>query len=373
MSAPSTPDNYGLASVAQGPAVPAPDLPYWPRHPQTYRPKIALVGCGGIAAQHLHAYQQAGFDVAALCSRDESRARAYQQQYFPAAQVTTDFASLLRREDLEIFDLTAHPAERVTLIRAALQAGKHVLSQKPFVLDLDVGERLCDLADQCGVRLAVNQNGRWAPHFSYLKQALDAGLIGTLQSVNCALHWDHQWIIGTPFEEIEPLILYDFGIHWFDLAASFFAERPARSVYALHVQAQGQRARVPLLAHALIEFDGGTASLNFNANVTHGQEDRTVLAGTAGTLFSEGPSLSAQSVTLHTAAGRARPALSGTWFVEGFQGAMAELLCAVEEARPPQNNARANLRSLALCFAAVASAQAGRPFKPGEARRVRVR
>lgn len=373
MSETSTPETYGLASVEQAQEVPAPVLPYLPRNPKSYRPKLALVGCGGIAAQHLHAYKNAGFEVAALCSRDESRARAYQQTYFPSAQVTTDFASLLRRDDLEVFDLTAHPAERVALIEAALRAGKHVLSQKPFVLDLDVGERLCDLAEQCGVTLAVNQNGRWAPHFSYLKQALDAGLIGSLQSVNFSLHWDHRWIVGTRFEEIEPLILYDFGIHWFDLTASFFAGRAAQTVYALQVRALEQGARVPLLAHALIEFDGGTASLNFNANVTHGQTDRTVLAGTSGTLVSEGPSLSAQSVTLHTATGRARPALTGTWFVAGFHGAMAELLCAVEERRPPQNSARGNLRSLALCFAAVASAQTGRPCKPGEVRSVRLR
>ena len=373
MSEPSTQDNYGLARVAPVQEIPAPVLPYQPRNPQTYRPKIALVGCGGIAAQHLHAYKNAGFEVAALCSRDASRARAYQQKYFPAAQVTVDFASLLCREELEVFDLTAHPAERAALIEAALRAGKHVLSQKPFVLDLDVGARLCELAEQCGVRLAVNQNGRWAPHFSYLKQALAAGLIGTLQSVNFSLHWDHQWISGTRFEEIEPLILYDFGIHWFDLAASFFAGRAARSVFALQVKALEQPACVPMLAHALIEFEGGTASLNFNANVTHGQEDRTVLAGTAGTLVSEGPSLSEQSVTLHTATGRARPALTGTWFVEGFHGAMAELLCAVEEGRSPQNNARENLRSLALCFAAVASAQTGRPCQPGEVRSIRLR
>ena len=52
------------------------------------------------------------------------------------------------------------------MIETALAAGKHVLSQKPFVLDLDDGTRLADLADESGVVLAVNQNGRWAPHLS---------------------------------------------------------------------------------------------------------------------------------------------------------------------------------------------------------------
>ena len=53
----------------------------------------------------------------------------------------------LARDDIDVVDITTHPAERPPLIETALTAGKHVLSQKPFVLDLDVGRRLADLAD----------------------------------------------------------------------------------------------------------------------------------------------------------------------------------------------------------------------------------
>ena len=49
---------------------------------------------------------------------------------------------------------------------------------------------------------------------------------------------------------------------------------------------------------------------------------------------------------------------------------MAELLCAIEEKRTPNNNARDNLKSLALCFAALASADSGGPRKVGPCRRV---
>jgi len=114
-----------------------------------------------------------------------------------------------------------------------------------------------------------------------------------------------------------------------------------------------------MLAQAIIEFEDGQASIVFNANVEHGQEDRTVIAGTEGTIVSAGPSLSEQSVTIHTTEGHARPALEGEWFREGFHGAMGELLCAIEEGREPVNNARGNLRGLSLCFAAIASAIEG--------------
>ncbi len=125
-----------------------------------------------------------------------------------------------------------------------------------------------------------------------------------------------------------------------------------------------------MLAQAIIEFEDGQASIVFNANVEHGQEDRTVIAGTEGTIISSGPSLSEQAITIYTAEGHARPALEGEWFREGFHGAMAELLCAIEEKREPVNNARGNLRGLSLCFAAIVSAAEGGVRLPGSVRKL---
>jgi hypothetical protein len=68
----------------------------------------------------------------------------------------------------------------------------------------------------------------------------------------------------------------------------------------------------------------------------------------------------------------ATPVLQGTWFPDGFHGTMAELLCAIAENRPPQNSAWNNLKSLALCFAAIASASEGIARIPGAVRRLPV-
>ena len=363
-------DDYGLSKPQTGARIEAPVLPYQPRNPKAYNPAIGVIGCGGIAVQHLNAYRHAGFRVTALCDHTESKARAYQERFYPDATATTDYGELLRRDEIEVVDVTTHPEDRVEIIEEAIRAGKHVLSQKPFVVDLDTGERLADLADARGVRLAVNQNGRWAPHFSFIREALRSGLIGRLMSAHFSAHWDHNWIIGTKFEEIESLVLYDFGVHWFDLAAHFFEGREALRVSAFATRASGQRAKPPMLAQAIMEFEDGQASIVFNANVEHGQEDRTVIAGTEGVIISAGPSLSEQSITIHTAEGHARPMLEGEWFREGFHGAMGELLCAIEEDRQPVNNARGALRGLRLCFAAIASAVEGVVKAPGSVRKL---
>lgn len=347
----------------------APDLPYRPPMPRAWRPRIALIGAGGISAAHLAAYAAAGLDVAVIASRDRAKAEARRDAFFPAAEATDDVAGTLARDDIAVVDLTPHPAERLPLIEAALRAGKHVLSQKPFVLDLDEGARLCDLADARGVRLAVNQNGRWAPHLAFIREAVRAGLVGDVHAVDVAVHWDHSWIAGTAFDGIDDLILYDFAIHWFDFVASLGLG--ATEVTALRARAAGQSVASPLLARATIAFDGGLAGLAFDGAARYGASDRTTVAGSAGTVAAEGPDLSTQHVTLATAAGIARPALEGTWFREGFLGTMGALLAAVEEGREPANGARANLDGLALAFAAIASAaRGGAPVVPGIVRRL---
>ena len=367
MSEPSR-DDYALATVAAK-TVAAPELAYRPPQPRSYRPRIALIGAGGISAAHLDAYRKAGYDVAVICNRTIAKAAARRDEFFPSAEISDDIPGTLTRPDIAVADITTHPAERVAMIERALRAGKHVLSQKPFVLDLDIGARLAGLADAQGVKLAVNQNGRWAPHFAYMREAARTGLLGELISCHTSVHWNHGWIKGTPFEAIDDLIFYDFAIHWFDFLASLIGDR-ALSVFATCARAVGQDVAPPLLAEALVSFKGGQASLVFDAATRFGPQDRTYIAGTKGSIASVGPNLGEQTVELATEAGVARPVLEGTWFNDGFHGAMGELLCAIEDNREPLNGAQGNLASLALAFAAIASARRGTTVVPGMVRSI---
>lgn len=368
MSGTPSADDYALATVAAA-EIEAPELPYRLRDPAGYRPGIGLVGCGGIAGIELDAYRRAGYRVVALCDRHRERAEARRDEFYPEAIVTTDPLELIGRSDVEVVSLTTYPEERGALVAAALERGRHVLSQKPFVLDLDEGERLVALAERLGLKLAVNQNGRWAPHLAYMREAVRAGLIGEVVSVHTGVHWDHRWTAGTRFERVEDLVLYDFGIHWFDFLASLVGPRATR-VQASRSFAAGQAMAPPMLAQAIVELEGGQASLVFDAYLPHGPLDRTYVGGTEGSLTSEGPDLGQQRVALYTAAGVAWPRLEGQWFNDGFHGAMAELLSAVAGSYEPENGARANLTSLALCFAAVEAARTGRAQTPGEVRRL---
>ncbi|CAN5405178.1 Gfo/Idh/MocA family oxidoreductase [soil metagenome] len=356
--------DYALHGRDSSETFPAPDLPYRPPHPE-HPPKIGLVGAGGVSEFHLAAYRAAGFEVAAICSRSLANAQQKAATYYPDALATDDFGALLADPEIAVLDLTPHPADRLPLIERALEAGKHVLSQKPFVDSLEEGARLCDLAEAQGVLLAVNQNGRWAPHFAYAREAVRAGLLGEIATIDFVSHWDHTWTAGTPFEEIHHLILQDFTIHWFDIATDLMANALPTKVYATSTRAPHQTIRPPFVATVVAEYATGTQiRIVFNAPVRHGQRDETVVAGSLGTLRAAGRSIDQQSITLHTDRGTAAVALDGTWFTSGFQGTMAELLCAIEQNRTPHNNARDNLLSLRFAQAAIRSADSGQPVAP---------
>jgi predicted dehydrogenase len=362
--------DYALSGETASAGVPAPEFPYRPADPAPYRPPIGVIGCGGISEYHLKAYAGAGFPVVALCDIDGERAAARQREFFPDARVYRDYREVLRDDAIEVVDVVTHPAERVAIIEAALDAHKHVLSQKPFVVDLDVGERLAARAEERGCRLAVNQNGRWAPHFSYLRHAVAAGAVGEVLGVHFTLQWDHDWIATTPFDRVDHVILYDFAVHWFDMLHCLLPGRAALRLFASRRRSPAQTATPPLLAQACVEFEGAQATLVFDGAIRFGAQDRTCVSGTAGSLVSVGPNLSHQEVALYTAAGVARPELEGTWFREGFLGTMSELLCAIRDEREPVNSARSSLPGLASCFAACASAERGEPQVPGTVRRM---
>lgn len=347
--------NYDLKSSAAR-EVPAPELPYKPPAPAGPAPKIGLIGCGGITEHHLKAYRAAGWEVVAFFDPMPENAEKRRDEFYPEARICVSPQELLNIGEIGIVDIATHPGPRVQLIELAISAGKHILSQKPFVNDAATGARLVNLAREAGVRLAVNQNGRWAPYFSYMRHAVRAGLIGEVGSVHMVLDWDHTWTAGTPFEEIHHLILEDFGIHWFDAARAFFPDKAATSVFASLARFPGQPIPPPLLAGAVATFPTGMATLAFNGCSRAGARETCTVIGTQGTLHAVGGICAIDEVEIHTAQGTARARLDGAWFPDGFRGAMGELMCAIEQNRDPEHSAADNLHTISLVHAAMESA-----------------
>ncbi len=363
-------DSYALRSDEVADEMDLPELDYLPARPRNYQPKIGLIGCGGITEEHLTAYQAAGYEVVALTDLDEQRARERRDKFYPDATVCQSSAEVLAREDINIVDIATHPKARATLVEQALLANKHVLSQKPFVTDLEIGRRLCQLAQERNLKLAVNQNGRWAPWVSWIRKAVESQLIGDVASVDTMICWDHTWVRGTPFERIPHLILYDFAIHWFDMLHCYTRGQTASFVSAQVMKAPHQDIAPPLLAQVSVQLEHSQATLTFRANSQWGPINQTHITGSKGTIRSQGPGLDDQTVVVHTEQGQGSPDLAGSWFPGGFDGTMSELIVAIEEDREPYHSGADNLSVLEMCFAAIKSAETGAAVPVGEVQRL---
>lgn len=325
---------------------------YLPAVPKDKSVGIGIIGCGGITCgTHIPAYKAQGYRIVAVADISEANAKsagaiAGGVPYF------TDHRRLLDMKDVQLVDAATHPAPRVQLIRDALNAGKDVLSQKPFVLDLATGRELVALAKKKKRLLAVNQNGRWSPPWKVAQEWIRLGAIGEVTSVRHHCHWDHNWIAGLSFDKIHHIILYDYAIHWFDVTCCWLPERKAGSVFGACIRVPGQKAKPPLMAHAMADFGDVLASWVFDASTATFQPAEFRIEGTNGTIYGYDNDV----IELRTPDSIFRPNLQGKWFPDGFKGTMGELLCAREEGREPSNSAEDNLRSLQLCFAACQSA-----------------
>jgi predicted dehydrogenase len=334
-------------------------IDYRPSFPSAYRPGIGIVGCGQIVkTAHLPAYAQYGCDVVGVYDVRTEATRGVEQRVFASVD------DLLADPAVEIVDIATQPAVRIELIRRAIAAGKHVLAQKPLAPDLASARAVVDEAERHGVRLAVNQNARWAPPWRITTLLIQEGAIGEPYSVTHLLDRDFAFVLQFPhFDEIEHLVLYDHCVHWIDISRCWLDGKASESVRALEYRSPGQPAatKQPWGAWMDVHYaDGSSASIRAVGGSRTGSPGcRFWVHGTKGTI--RGSLLLGSDFVELEREGEdvERFELEGAWYVDGFAGALGELVTAIAEDREPYNSGRHNLLSLELTLAAVRSAEDG--------------
>jgi predicted dehydrogenase len=342
-------------------------LDYKPSFPAAYRPGIGIVGCGGIArSSHLPSYARFGQRVVGVYDVRPEATVGVQREY-GVENVFDDLAGLLEHPEVEIVDVATHPGVRPALVRDALAAGKHVLAQKPLAEDLATARALVDEADRLGLRLAVNQNGRWAPAWRVATLLVEGGAVGDVVAVTHLYDHNYDFTVGTVFDGIEHLVLYDYSVHWFDITRCWLEGKTPTIVRAREYRTPNQprESTAPWGAWATIEYDDGSNA--FIRGVGGAATTRPTkpfwIHGSEGTVrghvLGSGIRPGSERVELERNGTRTLVELDGTWSSQGFAGAMAELVTAIAEGREPYNSARHNLLSLELTFAACRSAEEG--------------
>lgn len=158
----------------------------------TRRYRVAVVGAG-IGAQHVAGFNAnpALFEVAVICDRDLARATdvaAMVQGNRP--DIHADFnTSLLARDDIDIIDICLPPFLHNDAVRRALQAGRHVICEKPLVGSLAEADALADLAAKAGRILMPIFQARFGNGLAQAHHLLRSGIAGRVHLSTVETHW----------------------------------------------------------------------------------------------------------------------------------------------------------------------------------------
>lgn len=342
-----------------------------PRFPedQAARTGVAILGCGAIArSAHLPAYAQHGVGVTGVWSRSAASTADVSEQFPFVSRVYSSAEQLLADPEVRYVDIATGPEGRLEWIEAAVEAGKHVLAQKPLTLSRADLERLPVViarAQAAKLRIAVNHNGRWAPPWRAATLLLRAGAVGDVVGITHLHDKALPPLTGTPFDDVPHMLLTDYLLHWADITRTWLEDGNAARVTSVQatdsrVPGQPPAARNPWSATmSLATSTGATAVLRITGSNVAGEPGCPFwVHGTTGSLRG---SVLFDSDRLELDDGEQRTAveLSGAWFVDGFAAAMGELMCAVAEDREPENSAGDAARSVALVLAARDSAEQG--------------
>jgi len=219
--------------------------------------RVGLVGYG-FAGQTFHAPVLSavpGLELAAVASSQPDKVHAD----WPAAAVVPDAAALAARADIDLVVVATPNAQHHPVAKAALEAGKHVVVDKPFTLDAAQARELAALARQRGRLLSVYQNRRFDSDFLTLRALLAGGEPGRpvfLEShfdrfrPEVRERWREQAVPGAG-------LWVDLGAHLLDQAVQLFG-RPDTLQLDTAVLRDG--AQVEDYFHAVLRYEQGAAA-----------------------------------------------------------------------------------------------------------------
>lgn len=156
--------------------------------PSTNR-RIGVIGVGFGALVYVPGLRSEGWEVAAICSRSREKV-AKVGDAAGIVDVYTDPMEMIRRDDLDAIAITSPPASHHDLSIAVLEAGKHVLCEKPFALNARQAAEMRDAAQRSGRTAMVGHEFRHSPQRAYIKQLLTDGHIGKFQLCTVELFLD---------------------------------------------------------------------------------------------------------------------------------------------------------------------------------------
>ncbi len=332
--------------------------------------RAALIGCGAMSRAWFEAAQTIeGLEIVGVADIDADRAAARAAEFgLDKAVIATSIEELLAATSPDILFDVVVPGARHHVVSTALAAGCHVLSEKPMAGTLDEARDLVARAKAADRLHVVIQNRRYLEGPRRIRRALAAGLIGEVTSLHC------DFFLGPHFggfrEEMEHVLLLDMAIHTFD-AARFLAGADPEGVYCREWEPKNSWYKQGASAVAIFEFGEGVI-FNYRGSwcaegLGTSWESAWRIVGTKGTLTWDGHDAIRAEVATGAGTGLFSevaaieiPPLDPSDRTGGHLGLITDFVAATRGGSEPETVGRENIKSLAMVFGAIESAEAGR-------------
>lgn len=260
------------------------------------------------------------------------------------------------------------PSTHHTVAKAALEAGKHVLCEKPLATSLEDAFDLVEIADRAQRVLMVSQNYRYNALFRALQRVVKGGHLGELASIRISCSRDTRTLFAPDdfrYSIRHPYVL-DMSIHHFDLI------RAATGRDVCGVFARSWRVPDSPFSHhpavaAILDLEGGVPVVYEGDWATRGPETswngEWEIVGEMGRLLWRGDTedRGEGEVLLQGWGEEPRPVEQGNLAFVEREATLQSLRVAVEDGEVPETAAADNLKSLAVVIGCVGSIEEGGP------------
>lgn len=187
------------------------------------RLRIGIIGCGGIAnGKHMPAQRDVDMaDMVAFCDIIEERAQKAAEEYgTPDAKVYTDYSEMLKDDSIDVIHVLTPNKSHAQLTIDSLNAGKHVMCEKPMAKTAADAKKMVEAAKASGKKLTIGYQHRHKEESTYVKNVIDRGDIGEIyfaEAFAVRRRGTPNWGVFLNEEEQGGGPLIDIGTHSLDL------------------------------------------------------------------------------------------------------------------------------------------------------------
>lgn len=237
--------------------------------------RVGLIGYNFMGKAHSLAYRNAPFFfnspvepiLQTIVGRDEERVKAAANK-LGWISYDTDWRRVIEREDIDLIDIGTPNQSHYEIAIAALEAGKHVLCEKPLAVTLEQAKAMRDLAVRSNQIHMICHNYRFAPAIQFAKQLIESGQLGAIYQIRA--HYLQDWLLPPDYPMSWKLTkagsgtgtLGDLMSHILDLARFLVGEiESVSAMLKTFITKRPLDASNPALGEGEVEVDDASALL----------------------------------------------------------------------------------------------------------------